>query len=195
MRSAFCVLRCAAFVAIHILPQQRDPWDAVFDQTSGFAADFASRHGNLAPSRFRNNAKGATLIAAGHDGQPRVETAVRFGGFAIFDRETFLLDASDLAARLTDLSQDLGKFFNIARPHHQVQIRKSLKKPFPMLFDHTAHQPDDQVRVFFLFLSQHPEAAPNALLGMIPHRASIHENNVGSQRFIRNLTARIERAW
>ena len=128
-----------------------------------------------------DDAVGAEVVAAVHDGHPRLEGALADHRDALGHGPGYVVGGVDPLAGGELLQQQLGKLPQQLGAEDQVHMGEGLPQPLGhmVLPGHAAAQADELVRVAALGVQQGPHVAKDPVLGVLPDGAGVHEHQVG----------------
>jgi len=97
----------------------------------------------------------------------------------VIQRTEFPADRHDPLALFLNLSQQVRQVVQLRRAGHQVDERQALEHDVALGLGHAADDPQHQPRAVLLEAFQLVHLAERALLGMLPHRAGVQQDDVG----------------
>ena len=199
-------------VGVDGLPQQRDLGDAVVAQTVGLVDEVRDRSRDLVPPSRRHDAVAARHVAAPHDRHvglalerpdpdvPSDPVAADAVVDAQHARPDHVVTGSRrlparrqlrvLGARALDGVVDVPER---RRPDDHVDVRHAREHVALVLLRHAAEHADDQLRLGALADPELAELGPDAVLGVLTHRAGVDQDDVGRRLLIRrHVTALLQ---
>ena len=160
-------------VGIDILAQEGDLPAARGDQLPALLENFLRLAAPLPAPDIGDDAVGTEIIAAVHDGDPRLQRVVPHHGQALGNGPRALLGEKDPFPRGEDPVQDLGKAPQLLGIEDPVHMGIALFQPLhhSPLAGHAAAQENLLLRVAAFGVLQRPQVAKDPLLGVLPDGA------------------------
>ena len=176
-------------VGVHGLPQEYDLAESFRGRVLDLAEHLVRRQAALPPANIGNDAEGAELVAPSHDAHPGAD-AVRAGGHQV--PVGFHAAQPDRQRRLfSRLVDQLRKPAISVRADHEVHLGNALHQLPAQMLRHAARDAQDHAGAEELVAGQLAETSVDALLGVLPDRAGVHEDHV---RFLGALHAPVSGA-
>ncbi len=191
-------------VAVDRLAQQGHFQAALVDQLADLGHDLFRRPALLGTADAGDDAVGAELVAAEHDphhGLKRRKGRAAGGPLGIVAGET-LPDLDPLAGLAVEAHLDLRpaaggdplqqgrQLGQLARPDHQVHVRRPLEDLLLVLLGHAADDADHLVRPELFDVLQPAQGTVDLVLGVLPDAARVEEDRVGLAEGVGRLVAR-----
>jgi len=165
----------AVRVAVDRLTKQRDLRRAARREALDLAHHVTQLAAPLGATRHRNDAEGAPIIAATLDRHERRHRGGAHRRDVLVVLPALELDLGGALAPARPGDQ-LGQPAVAVGPDDQVHLRHTREQPLPEALRHAADHAEHVARS--LVLLQLAEAREHALLGVIAHRAGVHEQHV-----------------
>ncbi len=166
----------AVVIAVDGLAQQRHLGRAILRELPYLRHHVIQLAAPLRAARVRNDAERALVIAAAlhrHEAGRRC-VAHRRDVLVVLPRPEFGVGDPVPGGRLR---QQHRKVAVAIRPDHQVHPRRLLQQRRPEALRHAAHHAEDVALPLEPLQFAHPARDP--LLGVVPHRAGVHQHHVG----------------
>ena len=167
-------------VGIHVLPQQGDVLIALIHQLPGLSEDVLRQAGALPAPHIGHNAVGAEVVAAVHDGKPRLYLpvpaegdALGHGAGAVPGSEYTLVSGHHLLHKLRETPKLMGAEDQI---HHRVGLFDLLRHMG--LLHHAAADGNDLFRLVLFRMVQGTHIAQHPHLRVLPDGAGVHHDDI-----------------
>ena len=172
------VRREIAPVRIDVLPEQRHLTHAVLGELLDLGKNLAGAPARLAAADRRHDAVGARRVAAHRDLHPGLEASLAVerqrGG------EAALVGGAESAPRrLAAGPEPLAEVGNRPRPEGDVDERVPLEDPLALRLGVAAADRDHPLRVAILERLRLRQVRGEALVGLLPDRAGVEDDDVG----------------
>ena len=146
-----------------------------------FGENFAARPADLPTAHMGDDAIGAEIVAALHDGDETGD-GVAFAAFGKELQPGLLIEKLRLQAALPaglDPPHHLRQFVDVMGAENQIDEGQFLQQLFPFLLGHTTTDPDDHPRIALLDRLETAKVAVDLALGLVPHCAGVEQHQVG----------------
>ena len=127
-----------------------------------------------------DDAVGAKIVAAVHDGDPGFDALLPHHGDALGDGAMLVIHGKDPFAALVDPPQELRELPQGVGSEHQVHQGIGLFDALgdPLLLGHTAAEGDDHFGVFLFGVGQGTQVAEDPVFGVLPDGAGVQNHQV-----------------
>jgi hypothetical protein len=169
-------------IAVHRLAEECHLGHAVGRKPLDLTHDVGKLATPLAAPRHRNDAERASIIAAPlhRDERPHAVRGAPRGNILV------VLPGLELNFRRSGpirRTLDQGREPPVAvGPHHEVHVRRLVQQPGPEALRHAPHDPQDHPGPLVALELAH--AADHPLLGIVPHRTGVHQQDVCRGRIV-----------
>ena len=167
-------------IGVDVLPKKGDFLRAALNQRPALCENVLRLTAAFPPTDVGDDAVGAEIVAAVHDGYPcfqlgipDLRNALGDGAGFVFNKELPLFPAEDVP-------QDLRKLPQMVGGKHAVHVGVAVLDAVGDLgfSRHAAAQEDFLLRVAALGVGQRAQIAENPLLGVFPDGAGVHDDHI-----------------
>ena len=180
-------------VRIDVLAEQRDLLIALRDQRAALLQDVLRLAGALSAAHIGHDAVRAEIVAAVHDGDPRLELILAHDGQALGNGSGRILHGEHALACRQHAEQQLRQLPQVVRGEHAVHIGIGLAHALDHggLAHHAAAQEDLLTWVAAAGMHERADIAEHALLGVLADGAGIEDDEVRALRAVRQTVATV----
>ena len=180
LREVHAVVRPAA-VGVYVLAQKGNILIPLGNKLARFLDHVFRAAAALPPAHIRDDAVGAEIVAAGHDGQPRLDIALPADGQPLGDDAGLIRRLKEAAApgehflkQLREAPESLGTEDEVDVPVGAAERVRDV-----LLLHHAAAHGDNLVRFRAFCMHKRADDAENALFRVLAHGAGVDDDDVG----------------
>ncbi len=168
-------------IGIDVLTQKGDLLAAAVNERLALGQNGLRAAAALPAPDIGDNAIGAEIVAAVHDGYPGLQGRIPHLGNALGNGARLILNIELTLFLGEHVVEDLRELPQMVGRENAVHIGEALFDPVGNLGlpRHAAAQEDSLLRMAALGVGQRPQVAENPLLGVLPDGAGIHHHHVG----------------
>ena len=168
-------------VAVDVLAEEGDVLIPGLDEAARLCHDVVKAPGALPAPDVGDDAVGAEVVAAVHDGEPGLDAALPVHGQALRDDALAGRDLKDPASPPRRALVELGEAPELVRAEAEVHYAEGVfyLLGHVRLLDHAAADRDDEPRVARLGVDERADVAQDAHLRVPAHGAGVHDDELG----------------
>ena len=168
-------------VGVDVLAQEGDVPISGLGELPDLGQNVLGPPGPLPPPDIGDDAVGAEIVAAVHDGDPGLDGALPPDREALGDGAGLVGGVEDAAPAGEDPPEELREPPEGVGPEDQVHVAEGLPELLHVvgLLHHAAAQAEDLAGVGLFLVDQGPHVAQHPLLGVLPDGAGIDDDDVG----------------
>src|SRR5215468_661962 len=177
-----------AAIGIHGLPEERHLAHAGCGELADLGDDGRRRMTPLPPAGHGDDAERAVLLAAFHHGDEGLELSRLLGTRGELD-ERRLARLEHGSARGTGTIDELAHARDGGGAEDEIDVRRALLEPTLPELRHAPHDADHEIGARALEVFELAQPREDLVLGLLPDRAGVEEDQIGVLRHFRELVA------
>ena len=180
-------------VGVHVLAQEGDVLIPGGDQLPGLGHHLLGTAGALPAPDVGDDAVGTEVVAAVHDGEPRLHLPVAAQGYALGHGAVVLRGGEDALFRVHHPLEKLREAPELMGPEDQIHHRVGAFELLGhmLLLHHAAADGDDLPGAGFLRVVEGADVAQHAHLRMLAHSAGVDHDHVRLKLVLRKAVAHL----